>query len=169
MKDQAVIENLIKHGFIPEFGTFEVTHDIIDAFYDEYGHQYARTTKKIKSNNIRYAKKLAALSLIKLNEKRREIVEVPIKKNPTSKSGFVYVISNEAFPDFYKIGITRNVKTRLNTYQTCDPLRRYKIEHYIFHNDIRKEEKRILQEHRINAMIGEWIPKARYKEIFKQC
>ena len=42
---------------------------------------------------------------------------------------YVYIISNASYPGFYKVGISDNVKRRLNGYQTGDPNRGYKVEH----------------------------------------
>ena len=55
----------------------------------------------------------------------------------------MYIISNDAFKGYYKIGITKNIKSRLRTYQTSSPHRNYKVEHYIFHEDCRAAEKQI--------------------------
>lgn len=41
----------------------------------------------------------------------------------------VYVISHPKFADHYKVGIAKNVKSRLNSYQTSDPERRFKLEY----------------------------------------
>ena len=42
---------------------------------------------------------------------------------------FVYVISHPNFKDEYKVGIAKDWKSRLNSYQTSDPERQYKIEY----------------------------------------
>ncbi len=42
---------------------------------------------------------------------------------------YVYVISHPHFPQEYRVGITRNIKSRLNSYQTSDPERQFKIEY----------------------------------------
>ncbi len=42
------------------------------------------------------------------------------------KEGYIYVISNINFPNYYKIGVTEDIKSRLRTYQTSSPLRNYK-------------------------------------------
>ena len=44
---------------------------------------------------------------------------------------WVYVISNESFDGEYKVGIATNWKSRLNSYQTSDPNRGYKLEYKI--------------------------------------
>ena len=59
------------------------------------------------------------------------------------KDGYIYVISNSNFPNFYKIGVTEDIKSRLRTYQTSSPLRNYKIEYYIHHPDCYIAEKEI--------------------------
>lgn len=59
------------------------------------------------------------------------------------KEGYIYIISNKAFPNFYKIGVTSNIKSRLRTYQTSAPYRDYKIEYYIKHPDCYTAEQKI--------------------------
>jgi predicted GIY-YIG superfamily endonuclease len=59
------------------------------------------------------------------------------------KSGYVYIITNTAFDGYVKIGVTKNIKNRLRTYQTSSPHRNYKIEHYIHHPDCYKAEQEI--------------------------
>ncbi len=41
---------------------------------------------------------------------------------------FVYVISHPNFPGEYKVGIAKDWRSRLNSYQTSDPDRQYKLE-----------------------------------------
>jgi predicted GIY-YIG superfamily endonuclease len=59
------------------------------------------------------------------------------------KEGFIYIVSNNAFPGFYKVGVTADIQSRLRVYQTSDPKRKYKMEFYIFHPDCYKAEKEI--------------------------
>ena len=42
---------------------------------------------------------------------------------------YVYIISNPQYEGEYKVGIASNVKSRLNSYQTADPERKYKLEY----------------------------------------
>ena len=66
----------------------------------------------------------------------------PIRSNSDSReSKYVYVISNAAFPDEYKVGIASNFKSRLNGYQTSDPNRAYKEEFKMLTPDYREIEK----------------------------
>ena len=41
---------------------------------------------------------------------------------------FVYIISHPKYPGEYKVGIAKNITSRLNSYQTSDPERAYKLE-----------------------------------------
>lgn len=41
---------------------------------------------------------------------------------------YVYIISHPNYPGEYKVGIAKNWKSRLNSYQTSDPERQYKME-----------------------------------------
>lgn len=59
------------------------------------------------------------------------------------KSGYIYIISNPAHKGYIKIGITDDIKNRLHTYQTGDPNRAYKVEHYIYHPNCIAAEKQI--------------------------
>jgi len=61
------------------------------------------------------------------------------------KEGYLYIISNPAHEGFLKVGVTQeeDIKKRLNTYQTGDPKRKYKIEFYLLHPDCYQAEKRI--------------------------
>ena len=58
-------------------------------------------------------------------------------------SGYIYIISNPAFPDIYKVGIARDVTQRLNSYQTSDPDRAYKLEYSLKTKKYREIEKYI--------------------------
>lgn len=74
------------------------------------------------------------------------------------KSGFLYIITNEAFPNWVKIGTTWNLNDRLHTYQTGDPYRRYKIVYSLHHPEFRTAEKKIkeVMKHFAGKIRGEW-------------
>lgn len=59
------------------------------------------------------------------------------------KSGYLYIVTNPIHEGFVKIGVTEDIKKRLQTYQTSDPHRKYKVEFYIFHPNCYEAEKRI--------------------------
>ena len=74
------------------------------------------------------------------------------------KGGYLYIITNVAFPGFVKVGVTEDIKSRLHVYQTSDPKRSYKIEYYVFHPDCYSAEKKIKEMmHRFAKSIkNEW-------------
>lgn len=168
MRDYPVIERMIEHNYLPNEGTFCVTENLLDNFYNIYREVYPpKTNKKISTSDVRYAKKLAGLSLMKLNMKRAEktlSVEKIKTKNPNC--GIIYIVSNPAFPNIYKIGMTRDLNKRLRQYQTCDPYRQYKIEHYKFVENAKEEEKRLLELYKTDIVKGEWVSTEKVKEMF---
>jgi predicted GIY-YIG superfamily endonuclease len=58
-------------------------------------------------------------------------------------TGYLYIITNDAFPGWVKIGTTTDFNKRIHTYQTGDPLRRYKVIYVIQHPKFREAEKKI--------------------------
>lgn len=59
------------------------------------------------------------------------------------KTGFLYVITNKAFPGWVKIGVTENLNKRLQQYQTASPHRDYVLEYSLHHPNYLIAEKRI--------------------------
>ena len=57
------------------------------------------------------------------------------------KEGYVYVITNKAWPDWVKIGMAIDAEDRCNGYQTSSPHRDYILEHSVASNDRRKAEQ----------------------------
>jgi len=57
------------------------------------------------------------------------------------QEGYVYVMTNKAWPDWVKIGMAIDAEDRLNGYQTSSPHRDYVLEHYVASNDRRKSER----------------------------
>ena len=55
----------------------------------------------------------------------------------------VYIISHQKWPGEFKVGVAKNVKARLNTYQTSDPDRAYKLEFSHETHLFRETEKHI--------------------------
>lgn len=63
--------------------------------------------------------------------------EVHLKTNPPRRTDIgasvretrhVYIISHPMFAEYFKVGVAKDVKARLNSYQTSDPHRSYKLE-----------------------------------------
>ena len=57
------------------------------------------------------------------------------------QEGYVYIITNKAWPDWVKIGMAIDAEDRLNGYQTSSPHRDYVLEHSVYSNDRRKSEQ----------------------------
>lgn len=88
----------------------------------------------------------------------RDLLKILYKRNNYSAAGincgFVYIISNPAWPDYYKIGSAIDVYNRLSSYQTSSPLRDYKIEKYMFVFNRNHVEKSIIGKY---ESTGEWV------------
>lgn len=59
------------------------------------------------------------------------------------KSGYLYIITNTAWKDWVKIGITENLDKRLQTYQTASPHRDYILQYSLHHPRYKEAEKKI--------------------------
>lgn len=159
IKSEVTIAKLIYNGIIPEIGEFDVTESLIDEYQATYKSLYEKVGANIKSSNKKYARKLAGMFLMKENQKRLSSIEQAkiTKLKYNSDCGIVYIISNPSFPNCYKIGMTKNLQSRLKIYQTYDPNRAYKVEHYRFVKDARLVEQKVLEKFKINILKGEWI------------
>ena len=58
-------------------------------------------------------------------------------------SGYLYIISNTNFPGWLKLGVTTDLKKRLQTYQTASPFRNYILEYSVFHPKYLVAEKEL--------------------------
>ena len=75
------------------------------------------------------------------------------------KEGYVYAITNPAWPEWVKIGMAIDADDRCNGYQTTSPFRDYTIEHVVVTSDRRAAEA---EAHKSAAKIakekrGEWF------------
>ena len=74
------------------------------------------------------------------------------------KSGEVYIIVNNAWPGWVKIGMAVNAEDRLNSYQTGSPMRDYKLVYAVYTKDRRKAER---EAHKAAEAVaernGEWF------------
>jgi hypothetical protein len=107
----------------------EITLNLLDEYCEIYRKQ-TNGSKITKPSNIRYARKLAAKNL--LNYRRSNSIKV--------KDGFCYLITNPVFPDWAKLGKSVDPLDRLNTFNTADPNRAFKLEAWAFYSDVLKKE-----------------------------
>lgn len=169
-KEEQILNTMITRNIIPNVGIFDVSSEMIDAFYNIHRELFPpKSSKQPSPSDLRYNRKLAGLSLMKLNLNRKVVKNISSKNAVEKpKCGIIYLISNPAFPGCYKIGLTQNLDRRLASYQTYDPYKRYKVECYKFVSDIRKEEKRILLKYKVDIINGEWVSNDTLKEIFTE-
>ena len=78
-----------------------------------------------------------------------------INKIP-SKIGFFYIISNRNFPNYYKVGHSKDAETRLNHYQTYSPFRDFVLERYLVVSDSKLAESAVLA-YFSSSLANEWL------------
>ena len=92
-----------------------------------------------------------------------------LQKDVKVKEGYVYAISNPAWPDWIKIGMAIDAEDRLNGYQTSSPMRDYELIHSVYFDDRNKAE-RLLEaektEHEKNKMKKVYIDSCRFELDF---
>lgn len=153
-----VIAELISKGLVPASGKFEVTEDLIYAYFVVYKRLSGGTSAGTTSN-AKYARRLAGLNLLKENLSRGV-------RSKDIRAGHIYLISNPAYPLHYKVGASFDCHTRLAQYQTYSPYRDYKLEKYDFVLDKFLVEKLILNHPLIDRAHGEWVLVSNAKTIF---
>lgn len=160
--ERIVIDAMIKDGIIPVIGLFQITECILDEYMITYGNMFDNKGKGLRKNSeIRFARRLAGLTLLKLNFERK------VNFNDI-QAGLVYIISNPSYPDHYKIGMTIELVSRLNTYQTYDPYRKFEVVKYDFVLNRSHIEKQLLEHPDITKEQGEWVLKDNAIKIFER-
>lgn len=73
--------------------------------------------------------------------------------------GYLYIIINENFPGWVKVGVTKDLNARLNHYQTGSPFRNYKLMYSLHHPKYLEAEKKIKETMRYFAksIRNEWF------------
>lgn len=79
-----------------------------------------------------------------------------------TERGWVYVITNDAWPGYVKIGRAKDVDHRLRQYNTYSPHRDFKVVLALPFSDVRKAEQDL-----INHLIGFSIPESPSREWFR--
>ena len=75
-----------------------------------------------------------------------------LQKDKQVKEGYIYVITNPAWPEWVKIGMAIDAEDRLNGYQTSSPMRDYQLVHAIATPDRARAER---VAHKAAALCGE--------------
>ena len=84
----------------------------------------------------------------------------------SSNIGFFYLISNKNFPNYYKVGHSKDAETRLNQYQTYSPFRDFELVRYIPVLNSRDAESSVIQ-HFSDRLSNEWLYSDNIKEDFQ--
>lgn len=158
-KVSEVIKRLILHNKIPSSNKFEITEPLLRDYVIYYSELFTTSFGTTTKSNTKFARRLAGLNLLKENISRNV-------KATDILAGQVYLISNPAFKQHYKIGATYDTVKRLAQYQTYSPYRDFKIEKYDFVIDKFKAEKFLLNHPLLNKENGEWVYKENAKSIF---
>ncbi|MGL4520252.1 MAG: GIY-YIG nuclease family protein [Phocaeicola sp.] len=130
-----VLSKLEERGVISPTRSFPITIDLLDTYmkvYAKLGNAKLGGPKKAnRPTNLSLARKIAALNLVEYKKQHKLDTE----------EGFVYIISNPAWPDLVKVGMSVAPEKRLATYQTYSPKRDYKLEWFGFFFNRRDGEK----------------------------
>lgn len=142
---ELVLLDLIERDVISKQREFLITEELLEEFNRTYV-KLSGTSGNQTGREARFNKKLAALSFVKFKvDNKLKLLE-----------GFVYVISNKAWPGYYKIGMSKNPKLRLSQYQTYSPLRDYKLHHWSFWYDRSIGEEFVHLLHK-STLDHEWV------------
>jgi hypothetical protein len=120
--------------------------------------------------------------LAKLDRKRQRARQraalseriISFKENETTvhkiSTAYIYVITNPAFTDWYKIGTCVDLEKRVQVYQTSDPLKGYSILESWLTRNRSEVEKLILATSIVTGLDvrGEWVYTTDYKSLRKQ-
>lgn len=164
--DEFIFKEMTDRGIIPSEGVFTITEEMKKQYVKLYPI-FSGSSGKLTPKETKFALKLAGLSLLKLNENRRENTKIKVVKSGNkTESGIVYLVSNPVFEGYLKIGMTKDLNSRMKTYQTCDPLRRFKVEHWKLVENAKTTETFLLKHYKIDIAEGEWALEANVREIF---
>lgn len=74
-------------------------------------------------------------TLLRIRAENKALLNGNPGQRTNTREGFLYVVSNIAWPGFIKIGRALDYEDRLNTFNTGDPMRRYKLEFIWYFRD----------------------------------
>ena len=133
-------------------GMFDITPELsLDVYFN---FVYPQCKTQYLDISLKRFKKLV---MTQLNYTRLSLLRVKMFRNNNSasgiKEGYVYCISNPAFPEHVKIGSSIDVKRRLASYQTYTPFRDFVLDAYYFSQDRFADEKLF---HSKYEFVNEW-------------
>jgi len=93
-----------------------------------------------------------------------------VKNQINTNLGYLYLVTNPAYPGWYKIGSAKDAETRLGQYQTASPHRDYVLEFYALVYGFRDAEKLLLDKMATSDTVisrNEWVMAER--AVLKAC
>lgn len=145
---------MINLKFLPKEGLFEINEELLQVYRTLYNKNLGKVDW-VEADN---ARKYAGLSLLAIKYSRGSKIR-------NTKEGFVYFITNPAWPNKVKVGLTGNYIKRLANYQTYDPYRSYKLIGWEFVTSKQDAELLILNKFQLDTDKGEWITYEDYLEL----
>lgn len=131
-------EYLTARNILPEVTNPLVVQVFEELILDHPTRTLKKLSRKSRVENISYM----------LNSIKRDLLKLAYKHNNMSakgiKAGYVYLITNPAWPEMVKVGSAIDVIDRLNSYQTYSPYRDYKLEKYFLTDNRLQDEKELL-------------------------
>lgn len=101
-----------------------------------------------------------------LKRRARQLSSKSLKAFNQIKEGYVYAISNPAWPDWIKIGMAVDADDRCANYQTSSPFRDYYVEAKQFTKDKSKLEAKAHKEAaKLGLKYGEWFKIGKLRAI----
>lgn len=71
--------------------------------------------------------------------------------------GFVYIVTNPAFPGWIKIGCAMNMPSRIEAFNTGDPQRAYHVEYKVYNSHRERAERVVFTRLQHYRGKGEWF------------
>ena len=146
-------KGLLSTGF-PASQTLVNINRIMCAARHKYGPLPDEVTNATTGNKVgsarrkrMWARRAAVVS--------RHLIKMAHQNGEQFVAGYVYAITNPAWPNMVKFGKAIDVDDRLNTYQTYSPNRDYQMIAYAFVLNRHDAEERILS--KFPDRIGEWV------------
>lgn len=117
----------------------------IDAIYSYANHLFKLKEIKRGCQYEQGTKRFIQSYSESLEQSIASYCKYSFKNQIKCKSGYFYIISNPAFPNYYKLGFSLDCVDRLNQYQTYSPNRDFKIEKYIAVTNARQVESLVIK------------------------
>ena len=146
-KITATLSLLETWGLISTDTSFLIDESLLSKYRDAYNSVCGTVSDAKFDKRRKQYDRISSLNLMQYKSERKLSIT----------EGYVYIISNPAWPKMYKVGMTVNPASRLASYQTYSPLRDFKLEHYQFSSNRREAEKKLHKLLEATKVAGEWF------------